>query len=620
MDGLLIILAIACLTMVFLLLWVAVAAVFRFLANALPMRRQTASRRAHPLQGELLDLEITTRTIRQLLACGEIDAKTADSVVQCLEARRRALQPKPIAPVVAPSTLAQLEQLLEGASHPRHLPPERCREALACYRSLNNNQRAALHGRTLLAVARLLDMAGMTSHALNAYRRVLEESTELADRASIALEAARLAVRDERNELARRFLRLALAGVLAEEEYAEAQSLLRRLGGAVQTPAPVTAPQTVGPASRAGPDVPLGSRHLPSGETPVPPSPVETSVVPAAPPRSRRSLANVLAAFMEERNILWGELAGGLLIVGCSIALVITLWHSLEELPYFPFLIFASITAALFGAGEYTLHHWKLETTSRGLLVIALLLAPLNLLVLVDPSLAHGSTALEWTFKAAALLLALGMVRLAGRDLIGAGVLPGPLDRRWLLMLAVVGASGSQLIVPRQLDEVHPILYVVLGCVPVACHLLTCGAVVAGLARIRTANETPSMQLHQANALFVFLGLASFALFVALGFLLSRSVDVAVVLPRLSPPFVLVGVPILAGGLLVRRGLPREQVGPRTAGTALAFIGLALMLSAVALAWPHPLALLLVCLSNAVLLPSADPRSFLRARCCCWSA
>ena len=89
---------------------------------------------------------------------------------------------------------------------------------------------------------------------------------------------------------------------------------------------------------------------------------------------------------MEERNILWGELVGGLLIVGCSIALVLTLWNSLEQLPYFPFLLFSSLTLALFGAGSYTLHHWKLESTSRGLLAIALLLVPLNLLVLADPS------------------------------------------------------------------------------------------------------------------------------------------------------------------------------------------------------------------------------------------
>src|SRR5262249_26971045 len=127
----------------------------------------------------------------------------------------------------------------------------------------------------------------------------------------------------------------------------------------------------------------------PTSVVPTPAIPPTPAIV-VSPPRPRRSLTNVLAAFMEERNILWGELAGGLLIVGCSIALVITLWHSIEALPYFQFLLFASITAALFGAGEYTLHHWKLESTSRGLLVIALLLVPLNLLVLADPSLGQS--------------------------------------------------------------------------------------------------------------------------------------------------------------------------------------------------------------------------------------
>ena len=329
--------------------------------------------------------------------------------------------------------------------------------------------------------------------------------------------------------------------------------------------------------------------------------PPEPPAVLPEPSRPRRSLTNVLAAFMEERNILWGELTGGLLIVGCSIALVITLWHSLEALPYFPFLIFACITAALFSAGEYTLHHWKLESTSRGLLVIALLLVPLNLLVLADPSLGHAHTALEWIFKIAAILLALGMTRLAGRDLIGVGVLPGPIDRRWLFMLAIVGAAGSQLIVPRLLDEEHPILYVVLACVPVACHVLACGAVVTGLARARAGSENQRLEVRQANALFVFIGLSSFTLFVALGFLLSRS-TMALALPRLAEPFALASLPILTGGLLVRRGLPRAEVGPRTAGTAVAFTGLAFMLSAVVLAWPQPLPLLLVCLSNAVLL------------------
>jgi hypothetical protein len=603
-------------------LWLFLAAVVRTLVGGLPPEQATPSRE-RPVDPKLRDLEITTRTIRALLASGELDQASADRVEQCLQARRRALQPQPVAPITKPprptsaSLIAELEELLDGAAHPRDLPAHRRQAALVCYRLLNNSQRAALKAPTLLAVARLLSLAGLTSRALDSYRRLLDDHPNLPDRGTITLEAARFAVHEKQLDLARRFLRVALAGVLSAQEYEEVQAMLRRLDESVQAPAAVvaeslrdsertrgaSAPQVVAEPQEV-PEVipvsPLGAAAV--RPAPVVPAPSLPAIVPA-PPRPRRSLTNVLAAFMEERNILWGELAGGLLIVGCSIALVITLWHSLEELPYFPFLLFACITAALFGAGEYTLHHWKLESTSRGLLVIALLLVPLNLLVLADPSLGHSGTMLEWTFKSAAILLALGMVRLAGRDLIGADTLPGPVDRRWLFALALVGAAGSQLIVPRLLDEQHPILYVALGCVPVACHLLACGAVVAGLSRALSRAENQRLQIRQANALFVFLGLASFALFVALGFLLSRSGDLSLALPRLATPFTLVGVPILAGGLLVRRGLPREEGGgPRTAGTAVAFTGLALMLSAVVLAWPQPLALLLVCLANAAIL------------------
>jgi len=38
------------------------------------------------------------------------------------------------------------------------------------------------------------------------------------------------------------------------------------------------------------------------------------------------------------------------------------------------------VTSAIFGTGLYTEHRWKLPTTSRGLLLIATLLVPLNFL------------------------------------------------------------------------------------------------------------------------------------------------------------------------------------------------------------------------------------------------
>jgi hypothetical protein len=339
---------------------------------------------------------------------------------------------------------------------------------------------------------------------------------------------------------------------------------------------------------------------------PLPLPAAQTRPLPAPRP-PRRPLTSVLAAFMEERNILWGELAGGLLIVGCSIALVITLWRRLEDLPYFPFLIFAGISLALFGAGQYTLHHWKLQATSHGLLVIALLLVPLNLLVLADPARAGGAGPAQpggwpdWGVKAVALLLFAGVIRVAGRDLIGAGLLPGPVDRRWLLTLAVLGATGSPLLLPGGLlDRLPPSL---LGCVPVACHVLAGGAVLAGLAR-GAAGEGCRLEERQANALLVFLGVATFAVLAALGFLLARCQEsVAATLHGLAAPLAAAGVPVLVGGLLVNRWLAGEGLdGLRTAGTGVALAGIGVMLASAALAWPDPLPLVLACaLDGAVL-------------------
>src|SRR5262249_39553845 len=117
---------------------------------------------------------------------------------------------------------------------------------------------------------------------------------------------------------------------------------------------------------------------------PLPEKPPVSSIT--LPRRPRRTLGEVLAAFMEEHNILWGELAGGLLIVGCSVALVVYLWQTQQEIRYFPFFVVAGVTAALFGAGTYAQRRWKLETTSRGLLIIATLLVPLSFLVLAGLS------------------------------------------------------------------------------------------------------------------------------------------------------------------------------------------------------------------------------------------
>ena len=91
----------------------------------------------------------------------------------------------------------------------------------------------------------------------------------------------------------------------------------------------------------------------------------EPKVEPTAeltPPKPKRDLGSILHAFMEEKNIRWGELISGMLIVGSGIGLVISLWSTLQNaIPYFPALLFMLCTAGIHGAGLYTLKTLEFE-------------------------------------------------------------------------------------------------------------------------------------------------------------------------------------------------------------------------------------------------------------------
>ena len=106
------------------------------------------------------------------------------------------------------------------------------------------------------------------------------------------------------------------------------------------------------------------------------------SPVAVTPPLSRikQTWGKWLSAFMEEKHIQWGELAGGLLILCCSTALVLSFWEHIASRPWLKFCIFTGINAATLGLGLNAWHRWKLPTTSRGILMIGLLLLPLNFL------------------------------------------------------------------------------------------------------------------------------------------------------------------------------------------------------------------------------------------------
>jgi hypothetical protein len=105
------------------------------------------------------------------------------------------------------------------------------------------------------------------------------------------------------------------------------------------------------------------------------------------------------------------------------------------------------------------------------------------------------------------------------------------------------------------------------------------------------------MLVRLARSVFELLGCTAFALAVALGLLIYRCADVSVALERVAGLIALAGIPILAAGLLVHRGLTEESEHGafRTAGTGVALLGMAVMLLAGVLAWPQPMALLIVC-------------------------
>jgi hypothetical protein len=319
--------------------------------------------------------------------------------------------------------------------------------------------------------------------------------------------------------------------------------------------------------------------------------PAEAPVVEAPPPPRplRRSWAELLTAFMEQRNILWGELLGGLLIVGCSIMLVIYLWRTHEGNLLYQFGIFIGVTAALFGAGLYTLSHWKLETTSRGLLIIATLLVPLNFLAMAAQAKGEGGM-LEIVVEMVAAGLFAALLPWVARVLVP--------EQRWFFALGVFVPSVSQVFVPRLLgdtpsDAGWPL--VLTGCLPLGGYLIGVGGGV-----LRSRRNRP-LHLPQVQSLFTLMGIPFFALSIAFGLLvywnLRQGSDPGLALSHLAVLVTLAGVPLIAGGLMVQRDQVAEEESGilRTAGTGVVMLGMLIMAGAAVLAWPFPIRLLAVC-------------------------
>lgn len=322
---------------------------------------------------------------------------------------------------------------------------------------------------------------------------------------------------------------------------------------------------------------------LPSAEPETVP---QTANFEPSPPRTRKPFSEVLNAFMEESNIRWGELIGGLLIIGCSTALTVSLWSEISRIPVLKFLIFTTVTAVLFGVGLYTEHRWKLPTTSRGILTIATLLVPLNFLAIaaVSSTSANGGLVIASELVAPAIFLCL--VYSAGRT-----ITPG---HAHLLAAGILGSSVGQLLVRHFAStESSASLLLFLGAFPVACYAVSVGLVLRGVLADHKIDE------QETGSLFTVLGTMSFAALLPFGLLLYRSGPVSMTMMYLAPLITVWGLPLLATGTLIwRRISDREMIASRTTGTALGILGAMIVLAGMILAWPNPASIVPTALLN----------------------
>jgi hypothetical protein len=302
----------------------------------------------------------------------------------------------------------------------------------------------------------------------------------------------------------------------------------------------------------------------------------ETEPIERTPPRPRRSFSDMLNSFMEESNIRWGEIIGGLLIIGCSTALVVSLWAQIPQIPVAKFLIFTTVTAVLFGIGLYTEHRWKLPNTSLGILTIATLLVPLNFLAIaaVSSNAASGNLILVSEVIAPAVFLIL--IYYAGRV-----ITPGCAG---LLASGMLLSSIGQLLVRHfATPETTGFALVLLGGAPVVCFLATVGLALKNILAKHEMNES------EVRTLFTMLGTMSFASALPFGLLLHKAGPLGMTMMYLAPTVTMWGLPLLLNGVVLWQQVrERERVATRTTGGTLAILGVVIAIVGVVLAWPNP--------------------------------
>lgn len=344
--------------------------------------------------------------------------------------------------------------------------------------------------------------------------------------------------------------------------------------------------QTPSPTIRVGPDVPpqqpidKSERIRRLAANLGAPDP-DASKVTAESIASRVGTSTLLASFMEEHSIRWGEIVGGLLIICCSIALVISFWSEIAGRPLLKFIIFNSVTAGLFGIGFFVDRRWQLRTTGLGILMISILLVPLNVLAIAAFTDASPPTdVLSIAGEIISLVVFGGLTLLAARRVVPSGALS--------LMIGVMVPSVMQLLIRRfaHLEASYLSLYL-LALAPVACYGVTTGRGVRWLSREDAIDESKS------NELFVLFGLITYATLLPLALFLYKIWRAPSVIHDMSPVLSLFSVPAVVVGIFSWRRLGESTPATmRIAGVSIGSLGLLLMALAVFFAWPNPATLL----------------------------
>ncbi len=331
---------------------------------------------------------------------------------------------------------------------------------------------------------------------------------------------------------------------------------------------------------------------------------------PAPPSPPRRPFAEVVAAFMEQSNIRWGEIIGGLLIIGCSTALVVSLWAQISRVPTVKFLIFTTVTAALFGIGFYTEHHWKLPTTSRGILTIATLLVPLNFLAIAAVSSSTAPSGVGvFVGEIIAPAIFLCLIYFAGRVITP--------DWPHLLAAGALGSSVGQLLI-RHLAGVDnsTALLTFLAAFPVVFYVAACAWM------LKLALADGEIDGDEATEIFITLGALTFAAVLPFALLLYKVESSAVAVMQIAPVITLGGAPMLGTGILLwQRARRKELVVTRTAGASVAILGGVVALAGMVLAWPNPASIVPAALINfglfmAIALFLDEPRAHILGASC----